>query len=124
MPGRLKRNKMVEKHKEENEELKTERETERSETKSRNTGETAGGKEEGLQTERQKERKRVAALRLFKTMTGNVAKESHIVRQDTVQYIGFITDTVCSQMNWKCEQEWIEGSIKVWWQLQSDHWTH
>lgn len=35
MPGRLKRDKMVEKHKEENEELKTERETERSKTPER-----------------------------------------------------------------------------------------
>lgn len=73
---------------------------------------------------RQKEKEREAALLLFQTMTSNVAKDSHIVQQDTVQYIGFITDTVCSQMNWKCGQEWIEGSNKVLWQLQSDHWTH
>ena len=42
MPGRLKRDKMVKKHKEENEELKTERETERGET----GAETDGGIEE------------------------------------------------------------------------------
>lgn len=62
-----------------------------------------------VQEREREQREREAALLLFKTMTGNVAKDSHIVQQGTVQYIGFITDTVCSQMGWKCGQEWIEG---------------
>jgi len=90
MPGRLKRDKMVEKHKEESEELKRGRQREaRREQRLRRD----------RQRERETERKKEAALLLFQTMTGNVAKDSHIVQQDTVQYIGFITDTVCSQMN-------------------------
>lgn len=127
MPGRLKRDKMVEKHKEENEELKTERGTERRETRSRDMGETDRRREklkEDRKTGRAIEREREAALLLFQTMKRNVAKDSHIVQQDTVQYIGFKTDTACSQMDWKCGQEWIKGSKKVLWHLQSDHWTH
>ena len=89
---------MVEEHKEENEELRTakadgerekpdktgrgiERERERERDIARET-----------ERKREREREREAALLLFKTMTGNVAKDSHIVQQDTVQYIGFITD--------------------------------
>lgn len=45
-----------------------------------------------------REGKKEAALLLFHTMTGNVAKDSHIVQQDTVQYTEFRGDTVCSQM--------------------------
>lgn len=93
---------MVEEHKEENGELKAEEETERSETESKDTER----RREGV-IDRKKEREIEAALLLFQTMTGNVAKDSHIVQQDTVQYIGFISDTVCSQMNWKCGQEWV-----------------
>lgn len=109
MPGRLKRDKMEE-HKEENEELKTERETERSETRQiegQNKCQREKDKDRKREGDRKIEREREAALLLFQTMTGNVAKDSHIVQQDTVQYIGFITDTVCSQMNWKCGQEWV-----------------
>lgn len=110
MPGRLKRDKMVEKHKEENEELKTEREDREKRDESRDTGENR--RRDRRRKERDRQKKEKTALLLFKTMTGNVAKDSHIVQQDTVQYIGFITNTVCNQMNRKCGQEWVEGSYR------------
>lgn len=98
---------MVEEHKEENGELETEREekrqTEGQEPVKREEEEDEDRQRDG-ETDRQREeeeeereRERKAALLLFQTMTGNVAKDSHIVQQDTVQYIGSITDTACCQ---------------------------
>lgn len=84
---------MVEEHKEENEELKEEDREKQVKTIQRQV-------EVETHTEREREgegaRKTEAALRLFQTMTGNVAKDSHIVQQDTVQYIGSITDNSVS----------------------------
>lgn len=76
---------MVEEHKEENVELKEEDREEQDKTLRRQA-------EAEPQRDRERLRKTEAALRLFQTMTGNVAKDSHIVQQDTVQYIGSITD--------------------------------
>lgn len=57
MPGRLKRDKMVEKHKEENEELWTERGDREKQDKSRDTGGT-DRRTEKKKTERQRKRAR------------------------------------------------------------------
>lgn len=78
---------MAEEHKEENEELKEE-DREKQDKTTQEQVEAEAQRERGRETERKTE----AALRLFQTMTGNVAKDSHIVQQDTVQYIESITD--------------------------------
>lgn len=96
MPGPLKRDKMVEQHKEENGEP---RGRERERTDRGTAGKNSRDRRRESKSERERERERKeAALLLFHTMTGNVAKDSSIVRQDTVQYTEFRGETVCSQM--------------------------